>query len=45
MFWTVPVITGVLGVLGSELSFYRYVNYLNIETGGQEALARTMKKV
>ena len=35
MFWTVPVITGVLGVLGSELSFYRYENYLNIETGGR----------
>ena len=35
MFWKVPVITGVVGVLGSELSFYSYKKYFDTEAGGR----------
>ena len=43
MFCVVPVITGMVGVLGSELSSYRYENYL-ISKLGQEALAKANEK-
>ena len=34
-FRTVPVVTGVVGVLRSELTFYSYKRYFDTEAGGR----------